>query len=395
MKAVNAPDPAKAEQDATLSRLLRFFAFGGLVAYVPSVWLSVVEGLWVLVAVDTLAYLVVIAAAFMPSMRFGFKLSVVVAVSMGVGVAVLVQTGPFGAGYIWLLAAMVLSALFGRSAAPVAVISLSTGIMLAWGVAVALGAPGFGSSPVSVAIIGSNLLIIGIALTMVIRRLMSRLESSLAERERIGIALERELEETRRVGMELERAVDFKEMLLRELHHRVKNNMQVVLSIIGLAHEGDPDPVATAGRRVRALALVNELVLSRTDSAAVDAGELMKALAGRACENRFPAAPAVRTAEHAVVGLDPQSAGLAAVLASDMLAAMVAVHRGIDMTLRGDGGRGLAVDLRFPPGVRVPAGVMESAIERSLVGALRPELDLVPLPGDGGEGPGVRLLVRQ
>lgn len=386
--------PAAREHNETLSRLLRFFAWGGLIAYVPSVWLSAAEGLWLLVVVDTAAYGLVLAAAFVPGMPFGFKLGIVVAVSMAVGVAVLVMTGPFGAGYIWLLAAMILSALFGRRLAAAAVIGVSTAIMLAWGLAVAGGSEGFGGSPMSVAIIGSNLVTIGIALTIVIRRLLSRLEDALTERERIGQRLAEELKETRRVGIELEHALETKELLLRELHHRVKNNMQVVMSLISLAHEDDPDPCDTAKRRVRALSLVNELALSRANGAAVDAGELFRTLASRSFENRFPEPPPVEVRVLSSVDLDPQSAGIGALLASDLLVAMVGLHPGVSLCLRACGPLTACAEIRFPLGFELPGGAMAPVLDNALVRGAMPEVEIAPLAREERGGPGYLLTIR-
>ncbi|MBN2079796.1 MAG: transporter substrate-binding domain-containing protein [Spirochaetes bacterium] len=85
----------------------------------------------------------------------------------------------------------------------------------------------------------------------------------------------RELEQA---GAELEAALEQKNMLLGELFHRTKNNMQVICSLLSLQAEASPDPVLRGGlldavNRIRAMSMVHERLdqvqdLSRIDLAA-------------------------------------------------------------------------------------------------------------------------------
>lgn len=78
-------------------------------------------------------------------------------------------------------------------------------------------------------------------------------------------ALHRELHHERGLQLELERALDERETLLLELHHRVRNNLQVISSLINLQLRELDSPAAqealrSAQVRIQALALVhNEL----------------------------------------------------------------------------------------------------------------------------------------
>lgn len=73
--------------------------------------------------------------------------------------------------------------------------------------------------------------------------------------------------------LKLEQALEEKTVLLREVHHRVKNNMQVILSLLQLKLRGViSDPYATnvledVERRIRSMALVHDQLLS-TDNLA-------------------------------------------------------------------------------------------------------------------------------
>jgi two-component sensor histidine kinase len=75
-----------------------------------------------------------------------------------------------------------------------------------------------------------------------------------------------------------------KEALLREVHHRVKNNLQVISSLLSLgaqSHEqGDPgDLLQSIHARVQAIALLHETLYRSGDMAKVDAAAYIQDLA--------------------------------------------------------------------------------------------------------------------
>lgn len=77
-----------------------------------------------------------------------------------------------------------------------------------------------------------------------------------------------------------------KEVLLRELHHRVKNNMQVISSLLSLqarhAHSKSPiESLAETRQRIRAMALIHERLYSSTDLSHVDFNDYLRYLSER------------------------------------------------------------------------------------------------------------------
>lgn len=113
-----------------------------------------------------------------------------------------------------------------------------------------------------------------------LRAEQSRLEGLVAERaellEHSNRQLEAELERTRKTQAGLERLVAEKELLLHEVNHRVKNNLQIILSLINLQGRRLPkDSAATAlfaatQGRIRSISLVHELIYRNEFGAGLD-----------------------------------------------------------------------------------------------------------------------------
>ncbi len=76
-------------------------------------------------------------------------------------------------------------------------------------------------------------------------------------------------------NIELAQSLASQQTLLQELHHRVKNNLQIILSIINLQLQrtGDPvviEPIRIIGNRIRSIALVHEKLLWEDEISAID-----------------------------------------------------------------------------------------------------------------------------
>ena len=79
-----------------------------------------------------------------------------------------------------------------------------------------------------------------------------------------------------------ERALEEKTVLLHEIHHRVKNNLQVISSLLNLQSRGATGDVAAAlaesQGRIKAMALIHQLLYERNDFSSVDIAEYLKRL---------------------------------------------------------------------------------------------------------------------
>lgn len=104
--------------------------------------------------------------------------------------------------------------------------------------------------------------------------------------ERLTYAAARDVTGYREASARLEAALRDKEMLLREVHHRVKNNMQVIVSLLCLQEDSIDDRhikqvFKESRHRVEAMALIHEALSQSGDTARVDLQSYCSALAGR------------------------------------------------------------------------------------------------------------------
>jgi two-component sensor histidine kinase len=98
-------------------------------------------------------------------------------------------------------------------------------------------------------------------------------------------ALEVEVVERQQAEERLRRSLDEKEVLLKEIHHRVKNNLQIVSSLIDLQAGQAPDPTIQqmfrdSRDRIRSMALLHEKLYQSSDLTHIDLPDYIKILSG-------------------------------------------------------------------------------------------------------------------
>jgi PAS domain S-box-containing protein len=92
-----------------------------------------------------------------------------------------------------------------------------------------------------------------------------------------------DISERKRVETKLRSSLQEKEVLLKEIHHRVKDNLQIVSSMLNLQLDQISDPKALAlfkesQARVRSIALIHEKLYQSKDLARLDIAEYLERL---------------------------------------------------------------------------------------------------------------------
>ena len=116
-----------------------------------------------------------------------------------------------------------------------------------------------------------------------ITRSNESLRAEVAERKQAEQALQREIAVRRQTEERLEVSLKEKELLLKEIHHRVKNNLQIISSLMSLQISGMTNEVASASlkesqNRIKSMALIHEQLYLSRDLASIDIKSYIQSL---------------------------------------------------------------------------------------------------------------------
>lgn len=139
----------------------------------------------------------------------------------------------------------------------------------------------------------------------------------------VWIAVHADVTDRRRLEQESARALREKEVLLKEVHHRVKNNLQVISSLFSLQRERTDSAALRAlldesRTRVQSIALVHEQLYRSADLGVIDLDEYLRALVG-ALRDSFGMGAVIFDVSAAGVQLDVEQAVPCALIVCELV----------------------------------------------------------------------------
>ena len=248
-------------RERLLGRVIAVVLVGGAIAYLPSAYLSIQSGLWVVFIADTVgvAYASVLAI-FSSRFSYGVKVFSSVAVFYAIGVVLLVYTGHFGAGNMFLFAAVFLSALFGARRSIIIANSVATLTLIAFSLGCAVHLLPWRQDAEALIVMTFNFTFIALILSFAANYLLrGYAESALKERQL------REAEQA----------------LIMELEHRVRNNLQVVTSLVNLRSDDGTDPRGALDNirsAIGSISYVHRLLYKKSGDYLVALDEVLRAM---------------------------------------------------------------------------------------------------------------------
>jgi two-component sensor histidine kinase len=104
------------------------------------------------------------------------------------------------------------------------------------------------------------------------------------------IALQQEMEQRKKSQQELQGISEERGVLLKEIHHRVKNNLQVISSMLSLQKRSENDPRVIAAlsesqRRIATIATTHQFVYQSRDLASVESREFFTRIISQTVES--------------------------------------------------------------------------------------------------------------
>jgi signal transduction histidine kinase/CheY-like chemotaxis protein len=231
---VNDPQTDLTRHRSKIARVLLIgFAILGLIAYVPSVWVSLRVGAAGIAILDTVVYAALLAVLAFGRGRYWLQAGVVVVACYLLGTGLAVVLGPYGAGPLWLMATAAAAAiLFDRREALTVLLVVALTIV-AISVLAAIHLMPWSSyeltSPLLWAVLGSNALLLAGAMALAVITLIRGLQHEMRERHRVEGQL-RQAEKLQAIGT-----------LSSGIAHDFNNLLTPILSATEIARADAPE----------------------------------------------------------------------------------------------------------------------------------------------------------
>ena len=159
-----------------------------------------------------------------------------------------------------------------------------------------------------------------------LNRLYANLRATIENLRRTNEKLDQEIKERKKAEDALQSSLDEKESLLKEVHHRVKNNLQIISSLLNLQAKKAQNPetlgfLQDAQNRVRSMALLHETLYQSDNLAKVSFPKYVKSICAHLARSFGSGMEGIRLRQHiADVALDMDQAIPAGLIISELVA---------------------------------------------------------------------------
>ncbi len=266
------------EKHKFINMILKIICIVGFIAYIPSMYLSLAEKVWIIAIIDTLFYFYVVAVTFIKKIGMKIKMLSLTVLAYLLGVLLLIFTGPFGAGIIYLFAFIFLVALFYTPKITLWANVLVIVTFIAFGLLNSLELLPWQQGLASVLVILVNFVLVAFILSQGISFLMKGLNTYITGQARLQEQLKKEIKQKQAQTRRAEESLATQTHLVTEMHHRVKNNLQVISSLINLhlsRQSGDDGRLEALKERVAAISRVHWLLYTDNRIASMDLNRML------------------------------------------------------------------------------------------------------------------------
>ncbi len=326
-------------RERVLNRMLTVGFWVCIPVCVVSIIVSVLAGEYILVGAIVLGFLDL--TWLVTHKRYPFSArAVAFLAAMFLAAAVLVlRLGPVAAGDVWLFAYLVFgSILFGTHRWPLLIIPVLA-LMVATGFLVHRALLPWETDLLSFTVVSVNFLAISMAVAVTIAVLTTGLRMAVYRESRLVSRLKRKTEELGASLDHLERKNTENAVLMREVQHRVNNNLQIMVGTLAL-DGGCRDDVATvkaARARIGIMARIQNLLLDPRFATAVSVKSILEETAADLLDLHDSFREVIVRGDDLYVGAD--SALLVALAANEILMELLDTdhHVGLTLDLKADG----------------------------------------------------------
>jgi len=233
-------------QNRLLFVLLVGLVFLGFIAYIPSVILSVLEGLWMVAVIDTLVYLTVLYVAFSRKLSSQTKIKITLITIYVLGIAILILMGQAGAGYNWLFIFPLLSGFFYGFRGVIFSTTVNIISLALLTIPVYFKTEGIGLiSEYSTAgwIVNSiNFIVITSLISLGLTVIISNIDKSLKKEKKMIRLLRENRKKLEKEKIRAEESDRLKSAFLANMSHEIRTPMNAILGFSGLISAPDLEP---------------------------------------------------------------------------------------------------------------------------------------------------------